>query len=282
MGTKLLMSTSFHPQTDGQTEHANRNIGQIFRTLVRPDQKDWVDRVDMTEFAINASVAESTGYAPFELNGGYLPSIIREIRNGEEAHRGVAEFATIALENLVEAHDSFIEARAFQTHYANQGRRTDDPISKGDLVFLSTKNLNLPKARARKLCPKYIGPYEVLHSSPETSTYTLDLPPELKGRRILPTFHISLLKPYHQSDDTLFPRRSRPGPYDFGLPSEREYVVDEILGHRWEGRKLSFEVRWMQGDSTWESYDNCKHLVALDKYLELQGVKHPSSLARTK
>ena len=40
LGAKLLMSTSFHLQMDGQTERANRNIGQIFRTAVRPDQKD--------------------------------------------------------------------------------------------------------------------------------------------------------------------------------------------------------------------------------------------------
>jgi len=43
LGAKLLMSTSFHPQTDGQTERANRSVGQIFRTMVRHDQKDWVD-----------------------------------------------------------------------------------------------------------------------------------------------------------------------------------------------------------------------------------------------
>jgi transposase InsO family protein len=72
LGTRLLMSTSFHPQTDGQSERAIRNVTQILRTYQRPDQKDWVDKIDMVEFAINSSVSESMGYAPFELSGGYI------------------------------------------------------------------------------------------------------------------------------------------------------------------------------------------------------------------
>ncbi len=79
IGAKLLMSTSFHPQTDGQSERAIRNITQILRAVVRSDQKDWTDKIPMTEFAINASVSKTTGYAPFELNGGYMPSMIKEI-----------------------------------------------------------------------------------------------------------------------------------------------------------------------------------------------------------
>ena len=41
MGSKLLMSTAFHPQTDGTTERANRSIAKILQTVVTNDQKDW-------------------------------------------------------------------------------------------------------------------------------------------------------------------------------------------------------------------------------------------------
>jgi hypothetical protein len=104
LGTKLLMSTSFHPQTDGQSEHAIRNVTQILRTLVQPDQKDWVDEIDMVEFAINSSISESTGFAPLELSGGYMPSMMKEFQKDEAFARGIKSFATTALQNLAEAH----------------------------------------------------------------------------------------------------------------------------------------------------------------------------------
>jgi hypothetical protein len=281
LGTKLLMSTSFHPQTDGQTERANRSVGQIFRTVVRHDQKDWIDRVDLTEFAINASISGTTKYAPFELNGGYMPSMIREIRADEVIPKGIKAFATQALQNLAEAHDAIIESRVFQTHSANARRREEPTISHGDLVFLSTKNLNLPKGRASKLCPKYVGPYKILHAKHETSNYTLELPTALQARRLHPTFHVSLLRPYHASDDAMFPNRVHPEPYDFGAADDQEWFVEEIVGHRWvDGNKLELEVRWSLGDTTWEPQEACKQLEALDRYLELHGVKRPANLPK--
>ena len=75
MGTKLLMSTVFHPQTDGTTEQANRSIGQILRMIINDDQKNWADKCPMVEFALNSSMSATTGFALFKLNQGYMPQI---------------------------------------------------------------------------------------------------------------------------------------------------------------------------------------------------------------
>ena len=79
MGTKLLMSTSFHPQTDGATEQANRSIGQVLQAMVHNDQKDWAVLCPMVEFALNSNVSATTGYAPFELNCGHIPLLGQRI-----------------------------------------------------------------------------------------------------------------------------------------------------------------------------------------------------------
>jgi hypothetical protein len=83
MGTKLLMSTSFHLQTDGITERANRSIGQIFRAIIDPDQRDWVKKSPLIEFAINSSINSTTGLAPFEINNGYMPVMMKEVKDNK-------------------------------------------------------------------------------------------------------------------------------------------------------------------------------------------------------
>ena len=71
MGTKLLMYTVFHPQTDGATEQANHSIGQILRMIINDHQKNWADKYPMVEFVLNSSVSATTGFAPFKVNQGY-------------------------------------------------------------------------------------------------------------------------------------------------------------------------------------------------------------------
>lgn len=114
------MSTSFHPQTDGATERANRSIGQIFRTSIRADQHDWLVKVPIVEFAINSSVNESTGFARFELNYGFVPSMMFKIPDSEEIPAGVRVFGVQAMQNMFDAHDAIIAARVFQTYHANK------------------------------------------------------------------------------------------------------------------------------------------------------------------
>ena len=41
LGTKLLFSTSCHPQTDGQTEVVNRTLGSMLRAMVKGKLASW-------------------------------------------------------------------------------------------------------------------------------------------------------------------------------------------------------------------------------------------------
>ncbi|EIM79064.1 uncharacterized protein STEHIDRAFT_34298, partial [Stereum hirsutum FP-91666 SS1] len=86
-----------------------------------------------------STVSSSTGYAPFELNYGYMPRWMTT-PVGESPYRGVSYFAERARANLLRAHDAIIESRVNQTYYANKKRRESPEFFKGQLVYLSTKN----------------------------------------------------------------------------------------------------------------------------------------------
>ena len=146
----------------------------------------------LVEFALNSSINSSSGFALFELNCGYMLQLT-PFPTDDIKYRGVKEFAQCACANLAIVHDAIIEARVLSTHQANKLRTEEHPFLVGDLVYLSTANLNLPKRRARKLAPKYIGPFEVTKAIPETSYYGLALSKELIARHIHPRFHVSLL-----------------------------------------------------------------------------------------
>ncbi|KIJ59000.1 hypothetical protein HYDPIDRAFT_101556, partial [Hydnomerulius pinastri MD-312] len=113
-----------------------------------------------------------------------------------------------------------------------------------------------------------------------TSSYTLELPLEMRECRIHPTFHISLLRKHEANNNTLCLKREASTFYDVGTSEETEWVVDKILAHQWEGQAMSFLIKWNLGDTSWEPYNNCKELEALDEYLELAGVKSWRQLPR--
>ena len=280
LGTKLLMSTSFHPQTDGASERAIRSVAQILCAMVHPDQRDWTSKIPMVEFTLNSAISSSSGFALFDLNYGYMPNLNPGITPEPSSVPGVKQFVSRALQNLADAHDALIESRVHQTHNANRRPRESDTFAIGDLVYVSTEDLSLPKGRATKLLPKYAGPFKVIDAQPSTSSYQLELPTQLQGRHLHDRFHRSKLRPYHPNDDALFPHREAHAFYDFGTPDDQEWLVEELISHKWDGNTLSFQVLWNMGDMTWEAYEECKDLQALDDYLRLCGVNAPPDLPR--
>ena len=68
------------------------------------------------------------------------------------------------------AHDVIIANHIQQMFHANKKCCTSDEYNVGDHMYLSTQNLSLPKGRARKLVPKYIGPYKVVKAHNKASS----------------------------------------------------------------------------------------------------------------
>ena len=187
----------------------------------------------------------------------------------DTSFKGVKQFAQQAVWNLLDVHDTILEHRIGQTHYSNKCCKPSVEYQINDLVYLSTKNLALPKHRAWKLMPKFIGPYKVLKTMNNSLNITIELPQEFKDRRINPTFHTSLVWPYIKNNDILFPKRDTKVYYGFGNNKDQEWLIEEILAHRWTNNDLEFQVKWTVGDVTWEQLSSCK---------ELWGVKTPQSL----
>jgi hypothetical protein len=71
--TKLLFSTTCHPQTDGQTEVVNRTLSTLLRTIIQQNLKNWDDCLPFIEFAYNRSVHSTIDFSPFEIVYGFNP-----------------------------------------------------------------------------------------------------------------------------------------------------------------------------------------------------------------
>ncbi|KAI1668825.1 reverse transcriptase [Pyrenophora tritici-repentis] len=75
LGIRLKHSSSFHPQTDGQTERVNSAVEQYLRAFMNFHQDDWVHWLPLAEFAMNNVISETTGVSPFFANYGFNPRL---------------------------------------------------------------------------------------------------------------------------------------------------------------------------------------------------------------
>ena len=73
----------------------------------------------MVEFTINSSINATMGYAPFELNYGYMLQSGQYIST-DTTFKGVKQFAQHAVWNLLDVHDTILEHRIEQMHYSNK------------------------------------------------------------------------------------------------------------------------------------------------------------------
>ena len=86
----------------------------------------------------------------------------------------------------------------------------------------------------------------------DLSNITIELPQELKDRRISPSFHTNLLWPYVKNNNILFQKQEANTCYNFSNNDKQKWFVHEILAHKWANNDLELQVKWTLGDITWE------------------------------
>ena len=79
LGIKLLFSTAYHPQTDGQTEVLNRTLSSLLRALIKPNLKNWDEVIPHAEFAYNRAHHQATKKPPFEIVYEFNPNTALDI-----------------------------------------------------------------------------------------------------------------------------------------------------------------------------------------------------------
>lgn len=252
---KQLLTTAYHPETDGQTERVNRVLQDCLRHYIGPTQDDWDTHLPYIEFAINTSKHASTKETPFFLNYGQHPKIPIDLQLPKVANSpGVAKFARRMQEALARAKQCMEAAAQRQKAYADT-KRSPVRIKLHDEVLLSTKNIKLKSPGTQKLLPKWIGPFTVIKDI-KGIAFKLALPVSMA--KIHPVFHASLLKPYYPSGST-----QPPPPPILDDEGDLVYFVETVLDHRLRksGRKSVTEylIKWRgysHEHNTWEPESN--------------------------
>ncbi|WCJ39071.1 Transposon Tf2-6 polyprotein [Euphorbia peplus] len=194
LGTRLKFSTSFHPQTDGQSERTIQTLEDMLRACVMEFKGSWDNHLPLMEFAYNNSFHSSLGMAPYEaLYGRKCRTPICWDEVGERKLIG-PEIVQLTVDKIQMIRSKLKVAQDRQKSYADLKRKDIEYIV-GDKVFLKISPWKgvLRFGKRGKLSPRFIGPYEILERVGPVA-YRLALPPELS--KIHDVFHVSMLRRY--------------------------------------------------------------------------------------
>ena len=215
LGTKLLFSTTCHPQTDGQTEVVNCTLGTMLRAILKKNLKMWEECLPHVEFAYNRATHSTTKVSPFQVVYGFNPRApidILPLPTSERIHSEAKERAEFILK-IHETTKQNIEKMTEKYRVAGSKGKKELKLEPGDLVWLHLRKECFPDLRKSKLMPRADGPFKILEKINDNA-YKLELPPEFG---VSPTFNISDLKPYLGEEDVL---ESRTTPIQEGEDDE--------------------------------------------------------------
>jgi hypothetical protein len=265
------MSSARHLETDGQTECTIQTLENYLRHYIKYNQKDWDDKLFLAKFAYNNAVQDTIKMTPFQADGQdpKIPSTFLAYQLGDSSNEKMDTFLAGYISNInkcrqwlhkqgfgktapipnqptpVEEHNrlAILEAQKRMEKYANLSRK---PVAfkEGDQVLISTKvfeDLSSFTSRSnRALSAKYIGPYTITKQVTPVS-FRVCLPAHIT---LVPTFHTSLLAPYHEPNYEL-------GYFTGHIPKLQDVPITAILDRKYSNDIVQYLVKWDNSETHW-------------------------------
>lgn len=243
-GIKHVMSTAFHPQTDGQTERLNQNIETYLRHYVDYRQTNWCQLLPVAQLALNNVKSSTTGISPFFANHGRWPYLHRESLPGMNADAGIY-WTLVMQETFRECQRRILDINDKMRRYS---KNIPGPqLKRGDKTYVRAKNFATKRA-SKKLDSKYVGPFMV-EEQVSPVNYRIALPMDTRKHQV---FHVSQLK----KADATTPLQKR---IHHETLEEDEFEVERILKHQGSGKSIRYLIKWKgypNSENTWEPLDN--------------------------
>ena len=183
MGITSCLLTSFHPQTDGQTERLNQTLKQYLRCYALKAKDSWLDLLWLAELSYNNLTHRSIGVSPFLATYGFHPhtlpvTIPTSLTNQPDAKKNITNIHRV--HKQIKAHLN--TAKQIYKRYADAHRKPGPVYKPGNKVWLSAKNIYFKKPSPFR--PKFIGPFSIVKRINPVA-YKPALPPTF---RIIPFF----------------------------------------------------------------------------------------------
>jgi hypothetical protein len=251
-GVDLAMSSSYHPQSDGQTEVVNKSLEHYLRAFAADKPSLWVEWLPLAEYWFNTNYHTSTKLSPFEALYGYLPPRLIEFVPGLTRVAAVEDLLEHRQQVVGLLEHNLVAAQARMKQQADK-HRSEREFEVGDWVFLRLQPFRQKSMRKKlgKLSPKFYGPYKVIQRVGMVA-YKLELPEEAC---IHPVFHVSCLKA--KLGKTITPISRLPPTDALGhlAPQPAKILETRTIKKRRLPAVTEVLVQWEEGDpddATWE------------------------------
>nr|GEU54618.1 putative reverse transcriptase domain-containing protein [Tanacetum cinerariifolium] len=192
LGTRLNMSTAYHPETNGQSGRTIQTLEDMLKAYVMDFGGSWDTHLPLVEFLYNNSYHNSIKCAPFEaLYGRKCRSLViwAEVRESQLIGPDIVQET---IKKLIQIKERLKTTRDRQKCYADK-RFKPLEFKVGDWVLLKASLWKgvVRFGRKEKLAPRYVGPFKIVERVGPVA-YRLRLPQELSC--VHDIFHVSNLK----------------------------------------------------------------------------------------